>query len=256
MSTINTATPAINATTPAKAVAQPPDRGALVAPHGADGPGGPAAPELAARRGPRIRPARFLDQAAEVHGAWPGALARVAREREQVVDQPAHSAARDLHTLEIAVRPLVEDVAVVVEHELTEPVHRAQRQPQVVGDRVTQRLELAVVVLELAHRGLELGGAREHALLEGRVEAPDFLLRADALADVAKDDADPRLSGRIGEARRRHLADEIEPVLAAERQAPAKTPRARAACWDRRRSRTERLTCDDRSVHESRVSGR
>ena len=110
-------------------------------------------------------------QRAQVDRLAAASRARVTREScsRSSISWPMRCAAA-ADALEVARCPSSSScVAVVLEQRLAEAVDAAQRRAQVVRDRVAERLQLLV-------GRFELGGALAHALLELRVEPPDFLL--------------------------------------------------------------------------------
>src|SRR5579859_1851665 len=118
-------------------------------------------------RRPR-EPGEVHRRAAQVH-------ARETSQREQAVDERRHPLGRLADAVQVKPRGRAELAAVVLEQRAAEAVDRAQGRAQIVGDRVVERLEVAV---------RRLGG------LAGGVR---LRLGALAVRDVARDD------GRAGE---------------------------------------------------------
>src|SRR5580704_1926546 len=76
------------------------------------------------------------------------------------VKDGGHALACAPHALQVVLGPLIELVAVLLEHALAQSVERQQRRPQVVRDRIAEGLELAVD-----------RGQRGGSLLDERLEA-------------------------------------------------------------------------------------
>ena len=129
-----------------------------------------------------------------------------AREGEQVVDQGPHLLHVAQDDPEDALAFRVERGGILVEEDLAEGVDRAQRRPQVVGDRVAERLELRV-------GGGERGGTSAHTLLQLGVEGTDLLLGRLAHADVADGRGDEDALGALERAEH-DLDRELGAVLA------------------------------------------
>ena len=83
-----------------------------------------------------------VGQRAEVDPLAAQLAARDPRQRQEVVDQLGHPLRRVADPGQVAPALDVEPVAVVLGQRLAEPVDRAQRGAQVVGDRVAERLQL------------------------------------------------------------------------------------------------------------------
>ena len=128
-------------------------------------------------------------------------------EGEEVVDQGGHADGRSSDPGEVALGDVVELVARILEEGLAEPVDRAQRCPEVVGDRVAERLELGVgrrEVLGDRLRPPDLGHEPLAHLLDrhaGRIidEATHFAVLCkepdvgSALEEIARQDIDRSL---------------------------------------------------------------
>ena len=123
-------------------------------------------------------------------------------ELEESVHQPGHVVGRSLDAAQVASAGVVQRLAVVLQQDLAEPIERAERRAQVVGDRVGERLELAV-------RRLELRRPLGDAALEVGGQTHDLALRALLLRHVAHVAADARAA--VGE-RDRELARLVDAV--------------------------------------------
>src|SRR5712671_4245204 len=95
--------------------------------------------------------------------------ARESKQRLEAVEDRRHALARAPHPEQVVLGLLIELASVVFEQRLAQSVKRKQRRPQVVGNRVAERLELAV------DRG-ERGGALFDQHLELAAVAAQLLL--------------------------------------------------------------------------------
>jgi len=72
------------------------------------------------------------------------ALTTQTREAKQVVDEPAHLTGVVAHELQVLLRFGCELRRVLLQQDAREPIDRAQRCPQIVGDGIAESLELLV----------------------------------------------------------------------------------------------------------------
>ena len=104
------------------------------------------------------------DLRAEIDGFKVHVGVRYLRQAQQVIDDRAHPLARRLDSPGVAAAGFAENLAVLLDQRLAEPVQPAQRSAQVMGDRVAERLQVLVRPLQfsraLLDAGLELGGER------------------------------------------------------------------------------------------------
>ena len=150
------------------------------------------------------------------------------RELEQRIDQIRHPRRRGEHAPEVIARPVVELVAELLEERVGERADRAQRRPQIVRDRVAERLELAVGLGELDVRPrraprpsrARLGELARRARLGGLELAAQQLLADGALLVLDLLAADLRL-----DARGQHV--EAARPSRRSRRRPRRAPRSR-----------------------------
>ncbi len=100
----------------------------------------------------------LLREAGEVHPLAHDLAAGHLREPEQAVDELRHLVRRPPHPGEVAAPLRIELVGAVLLERLAEAVDGAEGRPQIVGDRVAERLELLVRGLGRLRRGLQGGG--------------------------------------------------------------------------------------------------
>ena len=109
-----------------------------------------------------------------------------AGEVDQCVDQDGHALGTGADAHELVAVALVQARPGLFGEDAREAVDRAQRRAQVVRHRVGEGLQLA-------HRGLELGGARAHPRLELLVEVAQAEFGDLARGDVVDGAGDPAL---------------------------------------------------------------
>ena len=134
----------------------------------------------------------FLHHAGAIHRLTFERQSAEPREREQIVNQPAHLLAAVADALQITPAFLGQLRAIILEHDAGKPVHGPQRRAQIVRDRIAERLQLLV-------RRLQLRRALADALLQCCVQVAQRLRRTLLLRDVQIRPDDPfRLTLRVG----------------------------------------------------------
>src|SRR5215216_2152612 len=151
----------------------------------------------------------LLGQSAQVHALAVHAASSHARETQKVVYEAAHPLAGGPHPAQVVLAVFIELARVVFEEYLREAVYAPQRRPQVVGDGVGERLELAIGRLELA---------------VGVFQVPPGLLGSHAAADkhegYAEEQEARRETANEHEERQPALPGLLEPRQRLEVQAP------------------------------------
>ena len=109
------------------------------------------------------------------------------RQEQQVIDERGHPLTRRLDAAGVAAAGLIQPVTVVLHQRITETAQRPQRGPQVMGDRIGERLQILV-------HPLQFGRPPRDPDLEFGVQRPHLRL---GIAEVGKD-VDARLEGRLG----------------------------------------------------------
>src|SRR5207253_4027012 len=111
------------------------------------------------------------DQRIEREGGLMKFRSRRAREHEQIIDERPHLFCRFGNRPQMFSRIRIERLSRGGEEDFEKALDMAQRRAQIVRNRVAERLEFLIGILQLRRAFL-------HAMLEFNVESPDLLPRS------------------------------------------------------------------------------